>query len=137
MGSHHPFGYLKHKLWSKEGLRIKLLISFLTTKSWELPCHICWKFLNEDYNFALNFTSIKRLHTKLWASKVERIPILEILGQNDIWVLALWSGTENIIRGKVMASPKSGPWWVLWVHVCSWFVCAPKVSQLCTNQPII
>jgi hypothetical protein len=24
MGSHDPFGHLKHKLWSKEGLRVKL-----------------------------------------------------------------------------------------------------------------
>ncbi len=26
MGSHDPFGHLKHKLWSKEGSRIKLTI---------------------------------------------------------------------------------------------------------------
>jgi hypothetical protein len=32
---------------------------------------------------------------------------LGVLGQNDIWVLALWPGTENTIRGKVMVSPKS------------------------------
>jgi hypothetical protein len=24
MGSHHPFGHLKHKLWPKEGLGVKL-----------------------------------------------------------------------------------------------------------------
>jgi hypothetical protein len=41
MGSHDPFGHLKHKLWPKEGLEVKLAIWFLTTKSWELtqfPC---------------------------------------------------------------------------------------------------
>ncbi len=62
MGSHDPFGYLKHKLW---------------------------------------------------ASKVARVPILGILGvlgQNDIWVLAPWPGIENNIKGKVVVSPKSGPW---------------------------
>jgi hypothetical protein len=32
-----------------------------------------------------------------------------------------------------MASPKSGPWWVLWIQICPWFVLAPKVFQLCTN----
>jgi hypothetical protein len=31
MGSHHPFGHLKHKLWSKEKLRIKLTIWLPTT----------------------------------------------------------------------------------------------------------
>jgi len=33
MGSHDPFGFLKHKLWPKEGLKVKLPISLLTTKS--------------------------------------------------------------------------------------------------------
>jgi hypothetical protein len=31
-------------------------------------------------------------------------------------------------------TPKFGLWWVLWVHVCLWFVCAPKLFQLCTNN---
>jgi hypothetical protein len=41
MGSHDPFGYLKHKLWSKEGSRIKLPIWLPTTKSKKLPWFIC------------------------------------------------------------------------------------------------
>jgi hypothetical protein len=62
---------------------------------------------------------------------------LGVLGQNDIWVLVPWPCTKYIIRGKVMASPKSGPWWVLWICVCLWFICAPKVLQLCTNQFVV
>jgi hypothetical protein len=38
-----------------------------------------WKDLNEGYNFALNFTSIGVLYTKLWASKVAEVLILGIL----------------------------------------------------------
>jgi len=34
-------------------------------------------------------------------------------------------------KGKVVASPKSKPWWVLWICVCLWFVNAPKMVQLC------
>jgi len=49
----------------------------------------------------------------------------------------LWRGTKYTIRGKVVASPKSGPWWVLWVWVCPWFILVPKVFQLCTNQLVI
>jgi hypothetical protein len=45
-----------------------------------------------------------------------------------------WSSIENIIKGKVLTSPKFGPWWVLWVFVCPWLVHAPKVLQLCSNQ---
>jgi hypothetical protein len=59
MGSHDPFGYLIHKLWSKD------------TK-------YRWKALDKGYNFTLNLTSIGGLHTKLWDSKVARIPISRI-----------------------------------------------------------
>jgi hypothetical protein len=60
-------------------------------------------------------------------------PNLGVSRQNDILVQALWLGTKNTIRGKVMAFPKFGSWWVLWVCVCMWFVHAPKVLKLCTN----
>ncbi len=83
-----------------------------------------WKALNEGYNFPLDLISIEGLHTKLWASKV-----VGILGQNDIWVLVSWLGTKYIIRGKMVVSPKSGLWWVLWICVCSWLVHAPKCSN--------
>jgi hypothetical protein len=33
---------------------------------------------------------------------------LGVPGQNDIWVLVLWLGTEYIIKGKVVASPNLG-----------------------------
>jgi hypothetical protein len=35
----------------------------------------CWKALDEGCNFFLSLTSIKGLHTKLWAPKVTRVPI--------------------------------------------------------------
>ncbi len=96
-----------------------------------------WKALNEGYNFVVDLTSIEGLHTKLWVSKVAGVPIFGIPGQNDIWVLALWLGIENIIRGKVVASFKFRSWWVLWVRVCSWWVYALKVLQLRINQFVI
>jgi hypothetical protein len=88
MGSHDPFEYLKHKLWPKEEPGVKLafdsqsqkitnLPDFLTCK-WLATYH--WKFLYKGYNFALDLTSIGGLHTKLWASKVARVPILGISG---------------------------------------------------------
>jgi len=86
---------------------------------WSVTYH--WKDLNKGYNFAWDLISIKNLHTKLWAPKIVR--------EHDIWVLVPWLGIEYIIRGKVVASPKSGPWWVLWVCVCLWFICAPKCSN--------
>jgi hypothetical protein len=48
MGLHDSFGYLKHKLWPKEGLGVKLTIWLPTIKNQESPqipyvqvaCHI-------------------------------------------------------------------------------------------------
>jgi hypothetical protein len=38
-----------------------------------------WKALNEGYNFILKLISIRGLHTKLWAPKVAKVPIVGIL----------------------------------------------------------
>jgi hypothetical protein len=54
---------------------------------------------------------------------------LGVSGQNDIWVLVLWPSTKYTIMGKVVASPKFGPWWVLGIRVCPWLVYAPKCSN--------
>jgi len=55
------------------------------------------------------------LKNKLWSSKISNPHFenfetfhLRIPKQNDIWVQGPWPGTNNIIRGKVVASPKSG-----------------------------
>jgi len=139
MGSHDPFGHLKHKLWPKEGSGVKLAISLSTTKSWESPrfpcmqvsCHI----LLESFRWGLqlffrphfNRRFIhKVMGPQLWGFRDSH---LGVLGQNDIWVLVLWPGIEYTIRGKVVASPKFGPWWIMWVRVCSWLVRAPKGSN--------
>jgi hypothetical protein len=146
MGSHDPFGYLKHKLWPKEGLGIKLSIWLLTTKSQESPwftcvqvaCHIPLESFQQRLQLCfrpdLNWRSAQEV-MGLQSHKNPNFgtPNLGNLGQNDIWLQAPWPGTKNTIRGKVIDSLKSGPWWVLWVCVYPWFVRAPKVFQLCIN----
>jgi hypothetical protein len=42
---------------------------------------------------------------------------LGVLGQNAIWMWPPWRVVEYTIWGKVVASPKSGLWWILWVQV--------------------
>jgi len=133
MGSHDPFGYLKYKLWPKEGPGVKLPIWLLTSKSQESPkllaCRwratYCWKTLDKNYNFVLYLTLIGGFHKKVMGFQSCENPHFKNFGtpnlgvpwQNDIWVQGLWLGIENTIRGKVVTSPKSGPWWILWVHV--------------------
>jgi hypothetical protein len=40
-----------------------------------------------------------------------------------------WRAAEYTIWGKVVASPESGPWWVLWIQSHLWLVLAPRVLQ--------
>jgi hypothetical protein len=86
MSSHNPFGFLKHKLWPKEGLGVKLAIWLSNIKSQKLPWFPCmkvattWKDLDKGYNFCLNLISIETLKEKLWASKVTEVPISGISG---------------------------------------------------------
>jgi hypothetical protein len=136
VGSHDPFRHFKHKLWPKEGhesnwqfesrpLKVRNRLDFIACR-WRATYY--WKVLDEGYNFAWDLISIGSLHTKLWESQLWefRDSHLRVFGQNDIWVLVPWLGIEYTIRGKVVASPKSGPWWVMWVRVYPWFICAPK-----------
>jgi hypothetical protein len=76
----------------------------------------------------------KLRETQLWQFWDSQVGVP---GQNAIWMWASWRGTKYNRRGKVVASPKSGSWWVLWVWICSWFVLTPKVFQLCTKKLVV
>jgi hypothetical protein len=142
MGLHNQFGHLKHKLWPKEGLGIKLAIWLLTIKSQESPqfpyvqvtCDMSlessWQGLQLFFRPHLNHKYAR----KVMGPKVARIPSVRISGLplgslGTKWHLGAgsWLGTRYTIRGKVVAFPKFGPWWILWVWICSWFVLALKV----------
>jgi hypothetical protein len=145
MGSHDPFGHLKHKLWPKERWRVKLPIWLWTTKSQESPwfpcvqmsCHIplksSWQGLQLCFKPHLN----QRFSHKVMSPQICRTPNFGKMGvsrQNDIWVLVPWPCIEYTIKGKVVASLKSGLWWILWVRGCPWFVRAPKCSNYALNN---
>jgi len=132
MGSHDSFGHLKHKLWPKERPGVKLAVWLPTTKSREstwfpcmqVACNIPLQRSWWGLQLCLVFISIWSLHTKLWAPKVVGVPTLVISGlplgsleTNAIWMWASWRGIEYTIKGKVVAPPKFGSWWVLWVQV--------------------
>jgi hypothetical protein len=74
-----------------------------------------WKALEKGYRFSLNIITIRGLHKKLCALKVAGVLVDAISGQKAIWMWPPWRGTKYTIRGKVVASLKSGPWWVLCV----------------------
>ncbi len=88
MGSHDPFEHLKHKLWPKKRLGVKLAVWLQITKSQEstrfprehVACDIVSKKSWWRLQLSLNLISIRGLHTKLWGPKVPRIPTLGISG---------------------------------------------------------
>ncbi len=73
MGSHDPSGYLKHKIWPKEGPIVKLPNWFLTTKNQESPqfpcvqvvCHISLKSYRQElkhwFRLHLNWKSTHKV----------------------------------------------------------------------------
>jgi hypothetical protein len=153
MGSHCPFGHLKHKLWSKETLRVKLTIWLSTTKSQESTRFPCMqttcnipleKALHVGYNVFLNLIEIRGLHAKLWAPKVIGILVMGILG------LPLGSpGTKNHLDVALVEScivyykGDGGGYPQVWAVVslvspsCPWLFLTPKVPQLCTNHLVL
>jgi hypothetical protein len=54
-----------------------------------------------------------------------------------IWMQVSQSNAENIIWGKVVASPEFGPWWVKWVRVARGLSQHPKCFQRWTNQLVV
>jgi len=129
MGSHDPFGHLKHKLWQKKWLGVKLAVWLSTTKSRELtrfPCvHVACNMSLESSQRGLQLYFKTHLHWrfshKVMGPQSRRRLNFNNFGQNDIWMWASWRSTKYIIRGKVVASPRSKPWWVLWIRVVRGF----------------
>jgi hypothetical protein len=143
MGSHGSIEYLKQNLWLKEGLKVKTSIWLPTTKNQESPwftymhvaCQISLESSRKRLKLCLRTSPRSKVCTrsyglpKWWESQYYEFwdSRLKSLRKNNIWMQSPWLIIENIIRRKVVASPKFGPWWVLWIRVCSWFVYAPKV----------
>jgi hypothetical protein len=153
MSSHDPFGHLQHKLWQKKRLGIKLPVWLPTTKSREIDLTSVradgvWYTVGKVLMRAttlLQTSSRLEVWTrnygpaKLRESNLSSFgtPLWESRDKKAIWMWALWRGTENTIWGKVVASPESRLWWVLWVQSRPWLVLAPKVLQHNTNQLVI
>jgi hypothetical protein len=145
MGSHCSFGHLKHKLWPKEGPGVELPFWLLTRKSREstrnswlqTTCHIPLESSWQELQLCFRPHFDPRSARKVMGLQSRGSPGWRDFGtltresreRKVIWMLALWRGPEYTIRGKVVASPKSRPWWILCVHVAratnhfEWVVC--------------
>jgi hypothetical protein len=136
----------------EEGSRIKLPIWLPPLKVRNCPnflvCRWCvtyrWKDLDEGYNFASDFISIKDLNTKFWAPKVTRVIVVGIsrlpLGSPGTkWHL----GVSPMVKHKVYYKGEGGsfPQIRAMVSLMSLSLLVArlytKVFQLCTNQLVV
>jgi len=125
-----------------------LVVWFPTTKSQEstrfpcvqvtcdIPLKSSWQGLQLCFRPHLN----QRFACKVMGPQSWRSPNFDnfgTLGTKCYLDVSLAERHIYTIRGKVLVSPKSRPWWVLWIQVCPWLVLAPKVFQLCTNHLVL
>ncbi len=152
MGSHDPFGHLQHKLWQKERSWVK--IGNLTPdhkKSGIDPTSVCAggvRYTVENFQWELQLCS--KPHPNQ-SSEHEFITLQscgssnfgnfgtpsKVPKQRAIWMWASQRGAKYTKWRKVVASLESGPWWVLWIRGCLWFVLTLKVLQHYTNQLVV
>jgi hypothetical protein len=144
MASHESFRYMQHKLWSKEGLGVKLAVWLPTTKSWEstrsqcvqVECTHRWKDLEESYKFTLDFISIGGLNWELWAPKVSGVQTETISG-----LLLESPGTKShsdvgpVGKRREYYMGEGGGFPQVWAVVsqvnscCLWLVSTPRLIQ--------
>jgi hypothetical protein len=154
MGSHRPFGHLKHKLWPKErsGVKWSMTIWLPTTKSREstqFPCvqETCHILLESSWRGLQLF--FKPHHNRRFARQVMclqsrgspncgnfRTPKWS-LGTKSHLDVAFVESYRVYYKGEGGGFPQVR---VVVSHVCSncmWLVLTPKVFQLCTNHFVL
>jgi hypothetical protein len=136
MASYWPFGHLSPKLWAKEGPRVKLAVWLPTTKSQEstrarCPIQECDTSLERSrrglqlrFRLCRDSRSGRGVMTSQSLGSPKpghlvrfRDSNLGVPGKKATWMWVRWSVAEYTIWGMVVASPESGPWWVLCVKV--------------------
>jgi hypothetical protein len=140
MGSHDPFGHLKHKLWPKERLGVKLIVWLLTTKNQKLTRFICvqvacdtplessWRGLQLCFRPHLNLRSAH----KVMGLQSRRSPETKC-----------HLNVSLVERHIVYYKGKGGGFPQVWAMVslmstsCPWLVLTPKVLQLCANHFVL
>jgi len=139
MGSHHPFGHLKHKLWPKEKYGIDPISLHLSGVR-----HTVGKFLMR--NIILLQTSFpSEVYTQSYGA-----PKLQ---ESQLW--QFWDShlgvpgqkahldVGPVERRRIYYKGEGGDFPQVWAVVslvspsCPWLILAPKVLQLCTNHFVL
>jgi hypothetical protein len=153
MGSHDSFEYLKYKLWPKERSKVKVPIWFPIVKSQELlwntcvqvACHISLENFWQGLQFFLKPHLNQKSSQEVMAHQSAKIfnfwefQNSQLGNPGTKWHLdvALMANHREYYKGEGGGFPKSGPWWILWIHVCPRFVRVSKMFQPCINQLVV
>jgi hypothetical protein len=139
------FEHLQHKLWLKEGPGVKLAIWLRTIKSqestqplcvqveWDTPLESSWGEIQVFFRPHFN----RRYELGVMNSQSPGSPNQNSFGTPP------WESRDKkpfgcgcrgqmqriLYGGKVLASPESRPWWVLWVQSCPQLVLTLGVFQ--------
>jgi hypothetical protein len=112
MGLRDSFGHLKYKLWSKErsGARIdpnSLRANNMRHTIGKHSTRVTTLFQTslQSKVYTRSYVPLELQKSQLWEFRDSH---LGVLGQNAIWMWPLGRAAENIIRGKVVASPSLG-----------------------------
>jgi hypothetical protein len=123
MGSHRPFGHLKHKLWPKERLGVELVVWLPTTKSWESTrfasvqamCDIQLEIFRQRLQLCTRSSApSKSLESKLGNFGTPKFGSPKTKSHLDVAPVEF---CRIYYKGEGGASPKSRLWWVLCVEV--------------------
>jgi hypothetical protein len=144
MGSHCSFGHLKHKLWPKEGMGVKLPLWLPTRKSrkstrltWlQTTCDIPLESFQRELQLYFRLHLNSRSAHKIMDSQLARFRDSHtgVPGEKNHLDVA------TVERCRVYYKGKGGGFPQVWAVVnlvcpcCPWLVLAPKVLQLCTNH---
>jgi len=152
MGSHCPFGHLKHKLWPKEEPRVKLAIWLPTTKSQEstqfsciqMACDIPLERSRRGLQLCLRPHLYQRFLRKVMAPKVAKVPTLAISGlpfgsprTKSHLDVGPMERCKVYYKGEGGGFPQVRAMVSLVCSCYSWLLLAPKVLQLCTNHLVL
>jgi hypothetical protein len=152
MSLHDPFGHLKHKLWPKERLGVKLAIWFSTAKSQESPWFPCVQvvcdILLENFPWGIKFGFKPHLNLR-FAHKVMgpqncRSPNFGNFGTPtweswDKMTFGCWS----VARHRVYYKGEGGGFLQIWAVVSLVSLCLPvarsctKLLHLCIDQFVV
>jgi hypothetical protein len=143
MGSHDPFGHLKHKLWPKERLGVKLGIDLIYLCAGDVR-HVVGKLSTRATNFfqtssrsevcTQSYSPTKLRESRFWQFRDSHLGTPRTKSHLDV---GLVERHRVYYKGGGGGFPQVQAMMSLVSPSCPRLVLAPKVFQLCINHFVL